>query len=113
MRHPSSTTTKFLKCAALLTLFASLTKLILTLFSLARIFAPMHAGIALTQTEVLEAVHGDGAKKVIPAITHQIWHDWSGEGVMPDDWAESRRSCVEGNEGWEHMVRDEVVSEKG
>lgn len=69
-----------------------------------------HAGIALTQEEVAQAHHavtGDVKRPpTIPRIIHQIYHNWTDPSNedLPSDWKETRKSCLDFNENWEHRV---------
>lgn len=75
-----------------------------------------HAGISLTQEEILaeydsDIINSSSPKhsppqknpQPVPKIIHQIYHDWSGRG-LPADWEKLRRTCVDLHPGWEHMV---------
>ncbi|KAK3402547.1 nucleotide-diphospho-sugar transferase [Sordaria brevicollis] len=70
-----------------------------------------HPGIAITQRELADA-YLNGTLQVtqkggqIPKIIHQIFHNWKDpqNETLPGDWEEQRRSCVEGNPGWEYKL---------
>lgn len=74
-----------------------------------------HAGVALTQNEILEAFVGDGGLdegsemtrvQWIPKIIHQVFHNWEdpGNDTLPADWQAVSKTCRNLNEGWEYVV---------
>nr|POE52182.1 mannosyl phosphorylinositol ceramide synthase sur1 [Quercus suber] len=69
-----------------------------------------HAGVALTQDEVLAAYnaldHDARQQPVVPRIIHQIFHNWThpAEETLPLDWQASRQTCLDLNQGWEHKL---------
>lgn len=68
-----------------------------------------HAGIAITQDEVLDlhtANTPDTRTQHIPKIIHQIFHNWHdpGNSTLPSDWQDVRQTCIDHNPDWEHRV---------
>lgn len=68
-----------------------------------------HAGIAITQPEVVAAYPGIAAKNPqhIPKIIHQVFHNWKvpGNDTLPAGWAETRQTCIDLNPHFEIKVR--------
>ncbi|KAH8691630.1 glycosyltransferase sugar-binding region DXD motif-containing protein-domain-containing protein [Talaromyces proteolyticus] len=65
-----------------------------------------YAGIPLSQSAIKDAYYNGTAKDqkpeaVIPQRIHQIYHDWSGNG-MPHSaqWGRLRASCIDRHPGW-------------
>lgn len=70
-----------------------------------------HAGVALTQQQILDAHTGstpDERPQVVPKIIHQIFHNWKnpGNNTLPADWEKVRQTCIEHNPDWEYRVSD-------
>ncbi|RDW94964.1 hypothetical protein BP5796_00727 [Coleophoma crateriformis] len=60
-----------------------------------------HSGPAITQEQIKVAVEANstGRPEYIPKIIHQVYHDWSGQG-MPADWDQVAQKCKDVNPGW-------------
>jgi mannosyltransferase OCH1-like enzyme len=83
------------------------------LLAFAQLFGKLgpHAGIEVTQTQVLAAhtaVTPDPRKPVVPKILHQIFHNWknASDNTLPEDWAKMRQMCVDRNPDWEFKMWD-------
>lgn len=69
-----------------------------------------HAGIVLTQVEILEAYESrqpfSHDTAYVPRIIHQIFHNWTDpeNEALPIEWSKNRRSCIDLNPGWESWV---------
>ncbi|KAH9429119.1 hypothetical protein MCOR27_004740 [Pyricularia oryzae] len=81
--------------------------IVVRLLAFAQLFGKLgpHAGIAVTQSQVLEA-HANHAEPVIPRIIHQIYHNWKDptSKQLPEDWEAARQTCIDKNPGWDVKV---------
>lgn len=80
------------------------------------IFVP-RSGIVLTQDQVISQYNASAPRsRVIPKITHQIFHNWNEKGndTLPSDWAALRQTCINlHNDGeWQHMLWTEEKSRR-
>nr|POE82348.1 mannosyl phosphorylinositol ceramide synthase sur1 [Quercus suber] len=110
MLNSNSTWRKYVKISLVTLLALLLVHLSVRLSGFIHIFYT-HAGVALTQDQVLQAYdallhYNVKQQPVVPRITHQIFHNWThpGEETLPLDWQASRQSCLDLNQGWEHML---------
>ncbi|TLS26550.1 hypothetical protein PpBr36_05490 [Pyricularia pennisetigena] len=83
--------------------------IVVRLLAFAQLFGKLgpHAGIAITQEQVLEAYNNNTAKEpVIPRIIHQIYHNWKDpeSKELPGDWSAARQTCIDRNPGWDVKV---------
>ncbi|KAL2262519.1 hypothetical protein VTK26DRAFT_1099 [Humicola hyalothermophila] len=76
-----------------------------------------HAGIAVTQPEVLAAYNNannshDARVQHIPKIIHHVFHNWKepGNDVLPANWAEMRQGCMDLNPEFEFKLWTEKAS---
>ncbi|KAL1872472.1 hypothetical protein VTK73DRAFT_1469 [Phialemonium thermophilum] len=79
-----------------------------------------HSGVTLTQLDVALAyntsrgsAHGKPVRQqVIPKIVHQVFDNWNAPGneTLPADWADVRKTCIERNPEWQHMLWTERAS---
>ena len=69
-----------------------------------------HAGIAVTQPEVLTAYEANNSNDTrvqhIPKIIHHVFHNWKepGNDALPSNWAEMRQGCMDLNPDFEFKV---------
>ncbi|KAI6357310.1 hypothetical protein MCOR25_007697 [Pyricularia grisea] len=83
--------------------------IVVRLLAFAQLFGKLgpHAGIAVTQLQLLEAYDNHTAKElVIPRIIHQIYHNWKDpeSKELPEDWAAARQTCIDQNPGWDVKI---------
>ncbi|KAK4137755.1 glycosyltransferase family 32 protein [Trichocladium antarcticum] len=72
-----------------------------------------HAGIAITQPEVVAAYPGIAENpQHIPKIIHQVFHNWKvpGNDTLPAGWAETRQTCIDLNPHFEIKLWTEKAS---
>ncbi|KAH8892269.1 hypothetical protein GQ53DRAFT_600731, partial [Thozetella sp. PMI_491] len=72
------------------------------------IFGP-HAGIRITQPQVLDAHNAtDTRKAVVPKILHQIYQNWNdpNDSTLPSHWEDARKTCINLNPDWEFKLWD-------
>jgi hypothetical protein len=68
-----------------------------------------HAGITISQDEIAAKYAEstpDARQQVVPAIIHQVFHDWSHSHneTIPEDWETLRKGCIDLNPDWEYKV---------
>jgi inositol phosphorylceramide mannosyltransferase catalytic subunit len=66
-----------------------------------------HAGIEITQKEIVERFGGEGdGEGDIPKIIHHVFHNWHevGNETLREDYQDTREKCRGLNEGWEFKV---------
>ncbi|KAK3308507.1 nucleotide-diphospho-sugar transferase [Chaetomium strumarium] len=100
----------------LVTLFGYVTS---RLLSFAHIFF-QHQGIAFTQGEVAAAYAAANASETakkqhiqyIPKLIHHVFHNWHdpGNDVLPKEWAEIRKGCMDLNPDFEFRLWTEKAS---
>lgn len=97
---------------AILTLLAAVAVIyyVLRIIAFAQLFGLFkpHSGVQITQAEI-EATHKanpDPRTPVVPKIIHQIFHNWhdANDETLRPDWAAARKTCVDLNPEWKHMV---------
>ncbi|KAK4191262.1 family 32 putative glycosyltransferase [Podospora australis] len=75
-----------------------------------------HAGLELTQAQVLDAYKESGPNSTriqyIPKIIHQVFHNWHdpGNDTLPTDWTENVQKCVKLNPDFEFKLWTEKSS---
>jgi inositol phosphorylceramide mannosyltransferase catalytic subunit len=66
-----------------------------------------HAGIEITQKEIVDRFAGEGQMDGgIPKILHHVFHNWHevGNETLREDYRETREKCRGLNERWEFKV---------